>query len=517
MEVVIRLMKDNRTVEEEKTCTVLEQVSLSWLLEQQGSRLQYVCGGNGTCGKCKVKVVFGASEPTASERKYFTEEELRAGYRLACQMKVTQDCVVEVPRQRERMQGLSATVNQIDTVSDRRDTYGVAIDLGTTTLAFALVNLHGGQVVQTYTMENSQRTYGADVMTRMQRANEGALHTLQECIVRDLQNGIQMLQNQFERQMGYRPSMVQVVISGNTTMCHLLQGFSCERLAVAPFVPVTTEKREWEQDGIKITILPGASAFIGGDIISGLTYLDFSSDDAPKLLLDLGTNGEMVLWNGKEYLATSAAAGPALEGGNISCGCASVPGAIYDVLIAGEKSQVKTIGGIAPVGICGSGLLSAISGLLDNHLLDEYGIFSDKVKVSGYSLATTTTGESIRITDEDIRAFLMAKSAIVTGVCYLLKQLDDREKTLQVYLAGGLGVHLPVNAAVKTGLLPKQIKSNCRPAGNTSLQGAIAYLINPCEMNQRMQSICNSLTVLPLNEWEAFEEQFVAHMTLKRV
>ena len=100
----------------------------------------------------------------------------------------------------------------------------------------------------------------------------------------------------------------------------------------------------------------------------------------------------MVLWNGKEYLATSAAAGPALEGGNISHGCASVYGAIYDVLIAGEKSQVKTIGGIAPVGICGSGLLSAISGLLDNHLLDEYGIFSDKVKVSGYSLATTTTG-----------------------------------------------------------------------------------------------------------------------------
>ena len=97
MEVVIRLMKDNRTVEEEKTCTVPEQVSLSWLLEQQGSLLQYVCGGNGTCGKCKVKVVFGASEPTASERKYFTEEELRAGYRLACQMKVTQDCVVEVP------------------------------------------------------------------------------------------------------------------------------------------------------------------------------------------------------------------------------------------------------------------------------------------------------------------------------------------------------------------------------------------------------------------------------------
>ena len=517
MEVVFRLMKDNCTVDTEITCTITGQVSLWHLMEQQGIFMQHLCGGNGTCGKCKVKVVSGASEPTTSEKNYFTNEELQEGYRLACQMQVTGDCVVEVPRQRHKMQGLSIPVTHESEAQGKDDTFGVAIDLGTTTLAFALVNLNGGQVVQDCTMENSQRAYGADVMSRMQRANEGALGQLRDCIVNDLQEGVTSLCRQYERKTGQRPRLARAVISGNTTMCHLLQGLSCERLAVAPFIPETLEKRELVRDGVKVTILPGASAFIGGDIISGLSYLDFVHDETPKLLLDLGTNGEMVLWNGREFLATSTAVGPALEGGNISCGCAGVYGAIYDVMIAGGKSLVKTIGGIAPVGICGSGLLSAISGLRDNGILDEYGIFSPGLTEPGYKLAVTSDGEDIMITGDDIRAFLMAKSAIVTGISYLLSRMKGTPQSLPVYLAGGLGVHLPINAAVKTGLLPEKIKSNCKPAGNTSLQGAIAYLQNPQQMDERIQCIRSHLTVLPLNDWEQFEEHFVSHMTLKTV
>lgn len=517
MNIVFRLMKNNHTVEEEKTCTVEGQVSLAWALEQQGISMQYLCGGNGTCGKCKVKVISGGDEPTVSERKYFTEEELKAGYRLACQMQVTGDLLVEVPKQRQKMQVLSTPVTEESQRQGEDDTFGVAIDLGTTTLAFALVNLNGGQVVQTCTMENSQRSYGADVMTRMQRANEGRLQELRDCILRDLQEGVQNLRKGYEKQTGGKAGIEKVVISGNTAMCHILQGYSCQTLAVAPFVPVSLEKRELERDGVKVTILPGASAFIGGDIISGLSYLDFAKDAEPKLLLDLGTNGEMVLWNGREFFATSAAAGPALEGGNISCGCAGVYGAIYDVMIAGGKSLVKTIGGIAPVGICGSGLLSAISGFRDNGMLDEYGIFSHRMTEAGYKLGMTSEGEDIVITGDDIRAFLMAKSAIVTGICYLMEQADDKKKPLQVHLAGGLGVHLPVNAGIKTGLLPEKIKSNCKPAGNTSLQGAIAYLTNPQQMDERIQFIRSHLTVLPLNDWDEFQEHFISNMTLRRV
>lgn len=517
MNIVFRLMKNNHTVEEEKTCTVEGQVSLAWVLEQQGILMQYLCGGNGTCGKCKVKVISGANAPTVSEQKCFTEEELQAGYRLACQMQVVGDLVVEVPRQRQKMQVLSTPVTGENGQQGADDTFGVAMDLGTTTLAFALVNLSVGQVVQTCTMENSQRTYGADVMTRMQRANEGALEEMRDCVRRDLNRGIQTLCQQQERAAKKKPKITHIVISGNTTMCHILQGYSCKSLAVAPFVPVSLDKKEWKRDGVKVTVLPGASAFIGGDIISGLAYLDFAKDAEPKLLLDLGTNGEMVLWNGREFLATSAAVGPALEGGNISCGCAGVYGAIYDVLIAGGKSLVKTIGGIAPVGICGSGLLSAISGLRDNGILDEYGIFFPGLTEPGYKLAVTSDGEDIVITGDDIRAFLMAKSAIVTGISYLLSRMKGTPQSLQVYLAGGLGVHLPINAAVKTGLLPEKIKSNCKPAGNTSLQGAIAYLQNPQQMDERIQCIRSHLTVLPLNDWEQFEEHFVSHMTLKTV
>ena len=121
------------------------------------------------------------------------------------------------------------------------------------------------------------------------------------------------------------------------------------------------------------------------------------------------------------------------------------------------------------------------------------------------------------ITGDDIRAFLMAKSAIVTGICYLMEQADDKKKPLQVHLAGGLGVHLPVNAGIKTGLLPEKIKSNCKPGGNTSLQGAIAYLTNPQQMDERIQFIRSHLTVLPLNDWDEFQEHFISNMTLRRV
>lgn len=505
MRVTFRILDDKHRVKSERTCTISEQVSFASLLREQGCSVNYPCGGNGTCGKCKVRFQEGAPIPTTEEMRLLSAEEIEEGCRLACRTMVTSDCVIEIPESESRIQ--SVGIEQGERTKGR---CGVAIDLGTTTIAYALVNLDSKEVMDTRIEENPQRRFGADVMSRMQQANSGALETLQSCVVETLTSTVKSLCKNFAE-----PE--RVVISGNTTMCHLLLGYSCERLAVAPFVPVSTEQQEFVIDGVTVTILPGISAFVGGDIVSGVCSLDFASDKQPKLLLDLGTNAEMVLWTGERFFATSASAGPALEGGNISCGCASVPGAICDVVIAGKKNQIKTIAGVPAVGICGSGLLAAMSGLMRNRLMDEDGILQEEFFEKGYPLSAPQSKVNVVITQEDIRNFQVAKSAIATGIECLLQQAQmDADTPMQVYLAGGLGVHMSVEAAVCVGLFPSVCKESCLAAGNTSLQGAIQYLCNPKQTKKRMEFMRSHVCVVSLNDWEKFQDCFVEHLKMSR-
>ncbi len=510
MQVMFRFMEKNHSVKKEQTCTISEQVPLSCLLKEQGISLHFLCGGNGTCGKCKVRFLEGADTPTAGERRFFTTEELDAGYRLACCTTIVSDCVIEIPRQRETIQGIRMTETKSEDAKGNKE-YGIAIDLGTTTIAYALVDLSNGDIEKTLTEENPQREYGADVMSRMRFSNDGGLKQLQQCILAPLQQRVKTLCD------AMNGSVQKVVIAGNTTMCHLLMGYSCERLAVAPFVPISVEQCEIEIANIPAVLLPGISAFIGGDIVAGLVALDFTKDDTPKFLLDLGTNGEMVLWTGKEFLATSASAGPAFEGGNITCGCASVPGAVCNVIIAGAKSKVTTIGGVPAVGICGSGLLAAMSGLLRNKQMDENGILQGEYLEKGYELYTPKSEGRIVITQEDIQNFQMAKSAIATGIECLLHHAGLQEKdVMNVFLAGGFGVHLQVDAAADIGLLPREWRANCASVGNTSLQGAVQYLLQPEQTKKRMEFMRSHVSVCSLNEWEQFQDRFIENLRMSR-
>lgn len=522
MQVRFRFMTKEHICIEEKTCIVTEQVLLSYFMRKEKIAFSFPCGGNGICGKCKVRVCQNAAEPTAEEKKLFSEAELSEGFRLACQMTITEDCVIELPAreefpektvavkrnaQREDADGFSK-----ENLIKKTKRYGIAIDLGTTTLAFALVDKEKECLLQTVTMENSQKKFGADVMSRMQYANNGGAKELCETIKSDLRYGVGELLRSFFGEAD-ETLISELAIAGNTTMCHLLLGYSCEGLAVAPFVPVSLARVETTYRGIPVSIFPGVSAFIGGDIVAGLAYLHFKRDDTPKLLLDLGTNGEMVLWTGKRFLATSASAGPALEGGNISCGCAGVIGAVCDVVVAGKKNHIKTIGNAPAVGMCGSGILSLISGLLKNHLLDSDGLLAKDYRENGYELQGNIAVEKIALKQEDVRAFQLAKSAIATGVEYLFARGTECEmQETEIYLAGGLGTNLSVAAAKRTGLLPKNSVKACKNMGNTSLQGAISYLLHPSDILKRTEDICAGIEVLPLNAWDCFEAQFIKNI-----
>ena len=506
-------------------------------LREHGIAMDYICGGKGICGKCAVRVLEGKAEPSVADCAFFSEEQLAQGYRLACQMHITEDILLEIPQEhlQQRKNGPKMQVAGIQTYHEVADTfgnaqedaaeqtyshakedateqaYGVAIDLGTTTIGFALVDLRTKEVCRTQSRLNTQRSYGADVLSRIQSANEGHAKELQACVTKDLREGVVQLCGDLLT----KKAIKHIVISGNTTMCHLLRGYSCKTLGVAPFIPSHLTLEQWKEDDIEITIFPGASSFVGGDIVSGIYAI--SDEKEPWMLLDFGTNGEMVLWTGKRLFATAAAAGPAFEGGNITCGCASVPGAISSVMIAGCHSHTKTIGGIPAIGICGSGLLEAISGMRKAGLLDENGTFIENLRSDGFVLQTPGSKKEIILTQEDIRQFQMAKSAIAVGQKTLLKAAGRKASDMKhVYLAGGMGSFLNVRAAVAVGLLQKEFLPVAKAVGNTSLQGAITYLLKQTKTEtKKLEEIAKQIRVLSLAETPGFEEDYIMHMALQ--
>ncbi len=487
-------------------------------LLEQGLGMDYVCGGNGRCGKCAVRLISGHVSVTRADQAIFSEEELGQGYRLACQMQVTEDIEIEVADDLLYQKVGQADIGAADLYPQGNQTkgYGIAIDLGTTTIGFALVDLATGQVESSLSRMNSQRIYGADVLSRIQSANEGQGDALRRCAELDLRQGIKDLcKDRIEV-----PGIRHIVISGNTTMCHLLRGYSCQTLGMAPFRPVSTEQEDFVQKGMAVTILPGASAFVGGDIISGIYGIREHMDatDEPWMLLDFGTNGEMVLWTGERFFATAAAAGPAFEGGNISCGCASIPGAISSVMIAGRNSHTKTIGGLPAIGICGSGLLEAISGMKKAGIVDENGTFASDIPEDGFVLNTPGSQGKISLTQEDIRQFQMAKAAIAVGQKTLLKEAGMiASQVKKVYLAGGMGTFLNVRAAVETGLLVKDLLPVAKAGGNTSLEGAVSYLRNAGQKKaekDKLKAITENMQVLMLADMPGFADAYISHMAL---
>lgn len=432
------------------------------------------CGGKGTCGKCAVRVLEGDLPVTAEDKKFFSEEELTEGYRLSCKAVLSGDVTVEIVSLDKDLAEASAYIYGLDKIDVKYDVKDIlAVDIGTTTIAFALISGTDKKVRKTYTTTNHQRTYGADVIARIVAAGEGKASDLMASVKKDIMDGVKAVFSEEDAEN------TELIITGNTTMEHLLLGYDVSGLGVYPFTPVSVDvfETDWhtlfDDTGynMPIRIMPGFTTYVGADILAGILACEMGEDNKNTLLVDLGTNGEMALSTADKLLITSTAAGPAFEGGNISCGMPGVEGAVSEVSYVNDEFVIKTINDAEPVGICGSGIIDAIACLVENEILDETGLLDDDYFDDGVELA-----EGVVLTQKDIREMQLAKSAVRAGLETLIKKAGLSYKDIDVlYLAGGFGQYINIDSAVAIGLLPTDLKEKIVVVGNTALAGAIKY------------------------------------------
>ena len=506
-----------------------QQKNLLEMLQEKNEYISAPCNGNGICGKCIVRYKSGATEPTKQDREFLSEKQLEQGYRLACQSYPTEEYKVEIPELEETIEVLSQWENQrteeilkntAEGTAEKTENalYGICIDIGTTTLAALLVNLETEADCQTAVSVNHQRTYGSDVLSRISASNGGKKWEIQRCIRQDLQKLIREL---LQKEKITEQQIQRIVIAGNTTMCHLLRGFSCETLGVAPFLPVDLSWMEgsaadflgMKELETKVVILPGISAFVGADIMAGIAKMNMHRSEGYYLLLDIGTNGEMVLGNCRHMYVTSTSAGPAFEGGNISCGMAGIPGVISHVFMEETgKTGFQVIGEAdgenkkkqQAIGICGTGMIDLVYELRKHQMIDEHGTYSDLYFDTGYELAG-----KVKFTQNDIREIQMAKAAIRAGVDILVKKAGIAfDEVDNCYLAGGFGTKIDITKAAGIGLIPKELEVKTIPVGNTVLAGTKEVLLGRISKDE-LEKIQTMADVINLAEENDFEELYL--------
>ncbi len=569
-----------------------EGASLLELLRSHGIYVSAACGGKGTCGKCKVQMLSGATKIGEADRNHLSEEELEAGWRLACTAYPKDDCwvklgrsdesgfeaVAEHSRDGERKNLVGGRPGKVPIISDITDAevtteaateatateaigYDIAIDIGTTTIAMELIERSTGEVLHTVTSVNHQRAFGADVISRIRAANEGHGEELRESIRGDLLEGIRRLLKESGTAGG---SVRRIAIAGNTTMGHLLMGYSCETLGAYPFTPVNigiirtnvskllggqlAAKTVSEDVGDKavsialdpatdVILLPGITTYVGADIAAGMLACDFDRREKPCLLIDLGTNGEMAVGNRERILVTSTAAGPAFEGGNISCGMGSVPGAISHVeindAVVGEpgvrlqnseetkdssrsavQSRVRfqTIGGQPPIGLCGTGVIETTYELVKVGFVDETGMLEEDYFEAGFELARTPEGRPIVFTQKDVREMQLAKSAVRAGLETLLKRYGITYENIdRVFLAGGFGYKADLEKMVGIGMLPEELRAKTTAVGNSSLAGAARFLTS-AGAEERLKKLVEISTEVELSSDKDFNDFYMEYM-----
>ena len=465
------------------------------------------CGGRGDCGRCRIQFLRGVTIPTQLERGVLDAEELRLGYRLACLAKPRNDCVIklafsdepetavvtevmDVPENFDyKGQQNSHTGNRTSDVTELADDREIthisgqsvilkqpadkeqkgikntdviiAVDLGTTTIAMQLMETDTGCVLDTYCEMNPQRRYGADVLSRIQASCDGNREVLQRLVIEVLERGVKRFKER-------AANIKYMCIAGNTTMEHLFMGYDVSSLGRSPFTPAEIGLQEFRHPAwdFSVRLVPGISAFVGGDIVAGLYACGMlTGKPHPVLFIDLGTNGEMAIADGERMIVTATAAGPAFEGG-----------------VGAE--------------IIGSDMVACAAVLLNQGILDETGLlkepfFTDGVAVriddrGHYQFTPGRSDQSLYLTQKDIRSLQMAKAAVRAGVEILVKRIEVEQgdelrsknaqsevrQDLQVYLAGGFGDYLDVEAAFRIGLLPGHMRGHVRAVGNTALLGA---------------------------------------------
>ena len=465
------------------------------------------CGGHGKCGKCKVIAKGELSEPTDCELALLTKEQLSLGMRLSCMTYALGDCeiIATADAKNERIV-TGGNLPEFDIKPDF-DKYGVAIDIGTTTLAARIYDKTGKMLADTARL-NPQQKWGADVITRIEAALGGKADEL----ANEIRSAINSIISELSDMINIDAKEIDgAIITGNTVMLSLLTRQSTEPFSHAPF---EAERLFGETLGAKdlgltnladntsIYLPPCISSFVGADTVCAIISTEICNSNC-SMMVDIGTNGEMALWHSGKLTVCSAAAGPAFEGVGITMGMRGANGAIDRVYVDKGKLKAHVIGDGAPTGICGSGLVDTVACLLELGVLDDSGYLQD----DEFIISTP-----VCITGKDIRMLQLAKSAICAGIETLITSNGISNSDIsRLYIAGGFGTFLNKQNASKIGLLPKNISEKMAAVGNAALTGATMMLLDG-SFKKTAKEIANSAITLDLSANPVFSEKFMSGM-----
>jgi uncharacterized 2Fe-2S/4Fe-4S cluster protein (DUF4445 family) len=468
--------------------------------------VEFPCGGRARCKGCRVRVVRGSLPVTPEQEQLLTREELAAGWRLACCSKADDNLALELGQWEAAILADSSIF-----AFTPREGLGVAVDLGTTTLVAQLLDLRNAHVLAVRTALNAQARHGADIMSRVSFAlAEPGRRLLTTLIRRQIGRLVAELIAGARLTTGRIDSATVV---GNTVMHHLFCGIDVSPLAHYPFEPEQAGLQVFRAHDLgwelaadpAVRFLPCLGSFVGSDILAGVLATKVGESDTLAGLVDLGTNGEIVIGNRERLLCASTAAGPAFEGARISMGMRAATGAISAVAAEEGALRCHVLGNVPPRGICGSGLVDAVAAGLDLGLIQPSGRLS-----SGNG--TLMLSPPVTLSQNDIRELQLAKGAIAAGIRILLGRWNAEPGDLtRLYLAGAFGNYINRSSARRIGLLRFPIEK-ITPAGNTALLGAKLALFNQTEEQFAYAPLRAKIEHISLNTDPHFQDVFVEEM-----
>lgn len=538
----------------------------------------FSCGGQGKCGKCRVEIKKGLTAPDPAEKKLISPHDLKKNIRLACRTKIKRNTVVFIPKkfQPDRKKLLAHPVRKKykteQIKKNLRPDYGLALDIGTTSVAGVLVDLNTGRELSVISEANTQSVYGADVISRITHAigKKNGLPELQQKIIEVINKIIDKLS--FETSVN-KKDIKDVTVVGNTAMQHFLLGFSVKNLAVLPFEPFRREHVNIRAKDLGIDVNPEANiyvfpciaGFVGGDTVGMILALNLHNSKKVNLAIDIGTNGELVLASKEKLLCASTAAGPAFEGAHISCGMRAVESAIESVYISDEGVFWRTVGDTPAEGICGSGLIDITAELLKFGIVDETGRLKDKKEIAAESTEgihpDVTSGQGrkfgefsefsgkdrnkglspallnslmncdgqsiffitedkpnnkkVFINQKDIRELQLAKGAIYSGMQILKTELGINDMDIErLFISGTFGNYIDKKNAQVIGLMPDIPLEKVVFVGNAALAGAKMALVS-ADARKDIETIIKKTEYVELASRPDFNDEFTKSMQFK--
>lgn len=513
---------ENMKLKVEEGCTILEAV------KSYGILINAPCGGNGLCNKCRVQIL---------------EDGVRKDV-FACNTNVTKDIEVWISNKENHRILLEGRKKEIEwnpiinELQQIKGSYMAAFDIGTTTIAGYLINGKTGEEEGKVSLLNPQASYGADIMERCRFSKQNGIEILNRAVI----SGVNEMLFQLAKKVGIETEDIVVLsVAGNPCMNHIFANIPIDSLLKVPYKPAFYSIKQGRGKDFQLNInkealvllLPNIGGFVGSDMVMSMLCADIKNANSTFFLIDIGTNGEMVIGSRDRYIACSTAAGPAFEGISITYGMRGANGAIDHVVMEQGQISITTIEGDKPIGICGSGLIDAVAMMLTYGFIDPTGRILEReellapeakknqrriCEVKGekvfllVSPAITGNEHGIYISQQDIRELQLAKGAILAGIHTLLNEMELIESQIEtIFLAGAFGFYLNIESACKIGMLPTEWKNKIQLLGNAAGEGAKEVLMNKEKLSVS-EELAKRTIFMELASSKKFQEEFLKCM-----